>query len=484
MPMSHHKALREPNAPEPVLPARIRTHALGKRPQRVSGSRQGRTLGLGLKLLLVLLLAWSAAATWFAWSGRSKVARLEEEQVELRQSYQEKEKALIRRLVGVASHGILEQEGLSGRLAEIIARQVELENRQSALMLLGDRVANVSASGTAPPASVRDDAAGASGRPRAIPGESASRSDSQPRAAPAEAPTLRLGAPGSREPAPTGLGPRSSLEERVRPKTPGGPGTGLDGVQALPLREQFGALEASIGRLETAQIRHLGSLSASAQSGISLIRASLATLGLAMQAEPGGQTSQRGLRPSARTAALNPFEAKLASVEAELGLFDRWRSLLDAVPVRPPVEGYGNLTSNFGPRKDPFTGATAVHAGIDFRGTIGTPIKAAAAGRVITADVTGGYGNLVEVEHSSGVVTRYAHLSAFNVSPGQTVTPGTVVGLLGSTGRSTGPHLHYETRMNGSAVDPMRFLQAGAQVFNHPPLVELAPGSPDEAAFD
>ena len=125
-----------------------------------------------------------------------------------------------------------------------------------------------------------------------------------------------------------------------------------------------------------------------------------------------------------------------------------------------------------------------MHAGIDFRGPVGTPVRAAAAGRVITADVTGGYGNLVEVEHGQGIVTRYAHLSAFNVAPGQTVTPGTIVGLLGSTGRSTGPHLHYETRINGGPVDPMRFLMAGAQVFSHPPPVALTTESGEEAAFD
>ena len=158
---------------------------------------------------------------------------------------------------------------------------------------------------------------------------------------------------------------------------------------------------------------------------------------------------------------------------------------MDAAPLHRPVEGDNNLTSNFGTRKDPFTGEGRMHAGIDFRGPIGTPIRAAGAGRVITADVTGGYGNLVEVEHGNGLVSRYAHLSAIQVAVGASVTPGTVVGLLGSTGRSTGPHLHYETRLNGGPLDPMRFIQAGAQLFNQPPPVALAPDpSTEDLTFD
>jgi murein DD-endopeptidase MepM/ murein hydrolase activator NlpD len=92
-------------------------------------------------------------------------------------------------------------------------------------------------------------------------------------------------------------------------------------------------------------------------------------------------------------------------------------------------------------------------------------VQAAGNGRVVVADVAGGYGNMVELDHGHGVTTRYAHLSAFQVAHGQTVTAGQVVGLLGSTGRSTGPHLHYETRINGEAIDPARFLQNGSRLF-------------------
>ena len=102
-----------------------------------------------------------------------------------------------------------------------------------------------------------------------------------------------------------------------------------------------------------------------------------------------------------------------------------------------------------------------MHSGIDFREEYGAPVHATAAGKVVTAGPQGGYGNMVEIDHGNGLSTRYGHMSAILVSEGQWVEAGGVVGRLGSTGRSTGPHLHYETRVNDEAVDPIRFLRAG-----------------------
>jgi murein DD-endopeptidase MepM/ murein hydrolase activator NlpD len=144
---------------------------------------------------------------------------------------------------------------------------------------------------------------------------------------------------------------------------------------------------------------------------------------------------------------------------------ERLRPVTVALPFRRPLPGDDSTTSNFGPRSDPFTGQTAMHSGMDFRGETGTPVQAAGSGRVVIADVAGGYGNMVELDHGHGVTTRYAHLSAFQVSQGQIVAAGQIVGLLGSTGRSTGPHLHYEIRINGEAIDPARFLQNGPRLF-------------------
>jgi murein DD-endopeptidase MepM/ murein hydrolase activator NlpD len=113
---------------------------------------------------------------------------------------------------------------------------------------------------------------------------------------------------------------------------------------------------------------------------------------------------------------------------------------------------------------DPFVRQLAMHTGVDFRGEPGDPVRAAAAGKIIQAERNGGYGLMVEVDHGSGILTRYAHLSAVSVSEGATVDVGAVIGRIGSTGRSTGPHLHYEVRVNGEAVDPQRYLRAGLRL--------------------
>ena len=109
---------------------------------------------------------------------------------------------------------------------------------------------------------------------------------------------------------------------------------------------------------------------------------------------------------------------------------------------------------------NPFAGRD-VNWLLDFRAETGTPVRATGAGRVIEADWVGGYGQMIEIDHGGGVTTRYGHLSAYGVAVGARVETGQVIGRAGSTGRSTGPHLHYETRINGEAVNPARFLEAG-----------------------
>lgn len=122
------------------------------------------------------------------------------------------------------------------------------------------------------------------------------------------------------------------------------------------------------------------------------------------------------------------------------------------------------LTSSYGVRSDPFTGEATMHSGLDFRGPLGAPIYAAAQGRVSFVGTKSGYGNVVEISHGNGLVTRYAHMSAFRSRVGQQVAPGDVIGAIGSTGRSTGPHLHFEVRLNDRAVNPRPFLEAAPHV--------------------
>jgi len=122
------------------------------------------------------------------------------------------------------------------------------------------------------------------------------------------------------------------------------------------------------------------------------------------------------------------------------------------------------ITSSYGYRRDPFTGGGAMHSGIDFKGPKGQPILAAAGGRVTHAGWKSGYGKAVEITHGNGLMTRYAHLSRIDVAAGQRIEQGIQLGAMGSTGRSTGTHLHFEVRLNGRAINPQPFLEANTDV--------------------
>jgi murein DD-endopeptidase MepM/ murein hydrolase activator NlpD len=141
-----------------------------------------------------------------------------------------------------------------------------------------------------------------------------------------------------------------------------------------------------------------------------------------------------------------------------------FRKFSDHVPLGVPLASAAEIMSGFGLRRDPFTRGLAMHGGVDLREEPGAPVRATAAGRIIEADWSGGYGRMVEIDHGGGLVTRYAHLSRIAVKPGEWVERGQIVGRVGSTGRSTGPHLHYETHIDGQAVNPLRFIRAAAPV--------------------
>ena len=147
-------------------------------------------------------------------------------------------------------------------------------------------------------------------------------------------------------------------------------------------------------------------------------------------------------------------------------LFLTWKKLdaleqtVISIPSMQPVDKLV-FTSSFGVRSDPFRGTAAMHAGVDIPGTIGTPIYATADGVISHAGRQGGYGNLVQINHGRGIETRYGHLSKILVADNTRVRRGQMIGLMGSTGRSTGSHLHYEVRVDGKAVNPIPFLQTG-----------------------
>ncbi len=128
------------------------------------------------------------------------------------------------------------------------------------------------------------------------------------------------------------------------------------------------------------------------------------------------------------------------------------------LPSEPPIPD-GWYSSNFGYRIDPISGQKSYHEGIDFPAPTGTPILAAASGKVINAEWHGDYGRMVDIDHGNGLVSRYAHASSINVREGDLVVRGQQIGQVGTTGRSTGPHLHFEVRLNGAPQNPARFLQ-------------------------
>ncbi|HXG80386.1 MAG TPA: M23 family metallopeptidase [Sphingomicrobium sp.] len=161
-----------------------------------------------------------------------------------------------------------------------------------------------------------------------------------------------------------------------------------------------------------------------------------------------------------------PFDPAAQADPTFKSLFTSWKKLDNladgaiAVPSEKPVRT-AEFTSGYGTRTDPFQGRAARHQGIDLAAPIGTPIYATADGTVTEAAYNnGGYGNLIKLDHGRGIETRYAHLSRILVSPGQRIARGQVIGHMGSTGRSTGSHLHYEVRIDGRAVNPIPFMKS------------------------
>ena len=161
-----------------------------------------------------------------------------------------------------------------------------------------------------------------------------------------------------------------------------------------------------------------------------------------------------------RTGKVDPRFERLCLSLARMAALEQG---LEGIPQVAPAN-VAMVTSSYGYRRDPFTGAGAMHYGLDFRGPIGSPIYAAAKGKVTFVGRKSGYGNVVEITHGNGLMTRYAHMSNFAARRGQTVDAGTVIGAIGSTGRSTGPHLHFELRINNRAVNPRPFLESAPDV--------------------
>ncbi len=194
----------------------------------------------------------------------------------------------------------------------------------------------------------------------------------------------------------------------------------------------------------------------------------------------------------AQTGQGGPFEAVKplsTPVPSFKQMFMSWKQLEKpqasvAIPSAQPVKGTA-LTSGYGVRSDPFRGRAAMHAGIDLAGPINTPIYATADAVVDRSQWANGYGNLIELNHGRGIQTRYGHLTRSIVKAGQRVKRGDLIGYMGSTGRSTGSHLHYEVRVDGKAVNPVPFMEAGEYLLavqqRAAAAVRVAMGGPSSA---
>ncbi len=371
---------------------------------------------------VVVLAGWSVTtATYFAFSDdviKGVLARQAEQQY----AYEDRIAELRAQIDRTMSRQLLDQEQFEQKLNDLVRRQAMLESHATAL------------------GSITEPATTGSIKPGAA--------ETAPKGSPIGASMLR----------PQTLDRGTYLEPS---NAPGNRGAGKD---TADIATKFSRVEASLDRVDRRQVATLTQMQERYESKARKLRGIFAQLGMRVDGPPGGAVGGPFV-PVKLPAAGQSFERAVTQVSISRAYADRLGAALASVPLRAPVAGEIDETSPFGVRVDPFQHVPAMHTGIDFRGTMGEPIHVTAPGTVTSAGWSGGYGNMVEVDHGNGLATRYGHLSAIDVRVGQVVRIGQVIGRLGSTGRSTGPHVHYETRVNGEAVNPAKFLNAGQDLY-------------------
>ncbi|WP_053193946.1 M23 family metallopeptidase [Chelatococcus sp. CO-6] len=380
-----------------------------------------RHLQVGAIVVFVAVLAWAGAATWMLFFRDAVVAGLIVRQQRITLAYEDQLAALRRQLDLVASRQYLEQERVEARVAQVLERQEELERRQSLVDALQRQASGIEAVGR-PAGGI---------------------------AAPVAAGTTRPSPPAN----------RPSRGEAARDR--------LGALRYLPAPQRLARTDQALERLTHRQTSALSGMLASSQRRLDRYVDIVASVGLPtgpLTRLPGKAAGGVG-GPYVPVQADAPmhFGSLADTLKGSLTLAARAAGVVAALPLGRPAET--EETSPFGVRLDPFLRAPALHTGLDFRASYGAPVRATGPGTVVFAGYSGGYGNMVEIEHVSGVTTRYAHLSGFAVTEGDTIAAGDVVGRAGSTGRSTGPHIHYETRIGGDPVDPQRFIAAGARLY-------------------
>jgi hypothetical protein len=386
---------------------------------------------------VVALGMWSAAtATYFAFRD-DVLTRLIARQAEMQYAYEDRIAELRAKVDRTTSRQLLDQEQFDQKLDQITRRQAALESRATALGSIPDS----SITG-----SIRSSSRGTVTTDPAPP--------SQLKPAPISD-TVVFVAPPDREArlesrAPAAANPQPNRFAKHQ---------GVDTVLAR--------LQTSLDQVENRQLALLNAVEDGMESRVRRMRGVFTDLGLDMphllaatpRAAVGGPFVPLKLAPNA-----GAFERQLYRINVTRSQMERLNRTLSLVPYRKPVIGEVEFTSGFGVRSDPFLGRPAMHTGLDFRAGTGDPVRATANGKVVASGWVGGYGRLVEIDHGNGLSTRYGHLSEIKVKVGDQIRIGQVIGEVGSTGRSTGPHLHYETRIDGEAVDPQKFLRAGVRL--------------------
>jgi murein DD-endopeptidase MepM/ murein hydrolase activator NlpD len=423
------------------------------------------------------------------------LARLTQRQIAMQYSYEDRLAVLRHEITNLTQHAKINAAEVAERVNAISQRQGELESRTLLVARLAERAkAMHQRSTTVVTASIPDtpkpDAA-ASINPLLteafapeLPAGTSAYAPLGRASAPPNLPTL-----GDPKPHPEGFQLRlndtahahghavsEDGADRAASQPAGARLSPLSLDFGLPLTNRLDRLSARQDQLDHAQLALLHSLRKPAERISARIRSAIATAGLsaAQLRLPAGALAKKGSTAEATGGPFVPlptdtpdnaaFARAATETQNAIATAERLRLVESYVPLAAPLPDHPAVTSPFGSRIDPFFGRPALHTGVDLRENYGAPVRATANGTVVFASADGGYGNMVEIDHGNGLTTRYAHLSRFEVRPGQKVKAGTIVGRIGTTGRTTGPHLHYETRIDGTPVDPERFLKAGARL--------------------
>ncbi len=352
-------------------------------------------------------------------------------QVEMQYAYEERIATLRAELDRVTSRHIVQSEGLEQQLATLLSRQELIDHRQS---VLDGLVSKARASGI--------EVAMAEARlPRPRPASEAEAASSGDTA---------ISALGYLPEGAASTADQAILNALLT--------RGAEGEPNSALRSTFSRVQSSLDDTQARQGQALSVLGATVEAESERLTKALVPLGIQVERSDDDSAEPQG-GPFVPTGALH-FVERAAELDRTLSELSLMRRSAAAMPVAAPLKVM-RISSGFGSRIDPFLKKRAFHSGLDFVAPKGTIVHATAPGEVVSTGRKGGYGIMVEIRHANGISTRYGHLSKALVTPGTIVSVGTPIGRVGSTGRSTGPHLHYETRRNGKAVNPAVFVRAG-----------------------